>query len=375
MDLICFSHLRWDFVFQRPQHLLTKFSAQYRVFYIEEPFYNSPTDRISLNNNEPGIYIVQMHLCGDGSSPDLINRQKKLLVFLFDIMNIQEYILWFYTPMALPLTDDLSPELMIYDCMDELANFKFAPDGLKELERILISRSHLVFTGGKSLYNSKKDKHNDVYCFPSSIDKDHFGKAQKFLRDPDDQKNIPHPRLGFFGVLDERLDTALLKNMSEKKPDWHFIMIGPVVKISDEDLPRSANIHYLGPKSYDELPDYLSGWDIALLPFAINESTKFISPTKTPEYLAALKPVVSSPINDVVNPYGKLGLVEIAENADGFINSAERLLNFRDKKSWMKKVQVHLSQLSWDQTFYGMQKLISEKIFYNKFLKEEKEYG
>ena len=375
MDLVCFSHLRWDFVFQRPQHLLTKFSSVYRIFYIEEPICNSPDEKFSLIPDGKGIWIVKTYLKGDYNETDCYIRQRKLLKILFATMNIHRYMLWFYTPMALPLTEDMSADLIIYDCMDELANFKFAQAGLPQLEESLISRSDLIFTGGKSLYNKKKDMHPHVHCFANSIDKHHFAKAQKFEKDPADQKEIPYPRLGFFGVLDERLDIELLKNMCEFRPDWHFIMIGPVVKISEEQLPRADNIHYLGSKKYENLPEYLAGWDIALLPFAINESTEYISPTKTPEYLAALKPVISSPVKDVVDPYGNSGLVEIASTAEEFISAAEILLNSGERTAWKNDVKQCLSKTSWEMTFQNMLKLINQKLTEKKSLLKEEEYA
>ena len=177
------------------------------------------------------------------------------------------------------------------------------------------------------------------------------------------------------GVLDERLDMELLKNMCEFRPDWHFIMIGPVVKISEEQLPRAENIHYLGSKKYENLPEYLAGWDIALLPFAINESTAFISPTKTPEYLAALKPVISSPVKDVVDPYGNSGLVEIASTAEEFISAAEILLNSGERTAWKNDVKQCLSKTSWEMTFQNMLKLINQKLTEKKSLLKEEEYA
>ena len=173
----------------------------------------------------------------------------------------------------------------------------------------------IVFTGGSSLYEAKKDRHANVHCFPSSVDRAHFLKARARQFDPADQEDLPRPRLGFYGVIDERFDIELLDKVAAMRPDWSFVMVGPVVKISEDDLPKRPNIHYLGGKTYAQLPAYLSGWDVALMPFAMNESTQFISPTKTPEYLAGGKPVVSTPIKDVVRHYGQLEGVKIASTA------------------------------------------------------------
>ena len=221
-------------------------------------------------------------------------------------------VTWYYTPMMLPFSRHLDASVVVYDCMDELSKFRFAPERLLDLEQELIDRADLVFTGGTSLYEAKKSRHGNVHCFPSSVDRKHFATARRELPQPDDQAELKHPRLGFYGVIDERFDIDLLRQIAELRPDWSFVMVGPVVKISEDELPRAANIHYLGGKTYEQLPAYLSGWDVALMPFAMNESTQFISPTKTPEYLAGGKPVVSTPVKDVVRSYGHLQGVHIA---------------------------------------------------------------
>jgi glycosyltransferase involved in cell wall biosynthesis len=243
-----------------------------------------------------------------------------------------------------------TPELIIYDCMDELSAFKNAPASLKQNEAELMSRADIVFTGGQSLYEAKKDLHPNIHAFPSSIDKKHFEKARSLDKDPPDQLPIPYPRIGFFGVIDERMDIVLLEEAARKKPNWNFILIGPVVKIDPATLPKYPNIFYLGGKDYNELPSYLAGWDVAMMPFALNESTRFISPTKTPEYLAGGKPVVSTAIRDVVNPYGENGLVYIAQDADDFIRGIESEMNMRDPRVWLKMTDAFLAKNSWDIT-------------------------
>jgi len=264
--------------------------------------------------------------------------------------------------MALPIAGDLKPVVTVYDCMDELCAFKFAPTGLKEMEKELLRNADIVFTGGYSLYHAKKHQHPNVHAFPSSIDKKHFRKARKNIKDPADQASIAGPRFGFFGVLDERFDISLIDEVASKKPSWQFVLVGPVVKIDPRSLPQRDNIHYLGSKQYDDLPAYLGNWDIAMVSFALNESTKYISPTKTPEYLAGGKPVISTPIADVVTSYGNTGLVHIAANADEFISAAEKELAGTDKKAWLKKVDSFLAQQSWDTTVNEMRNLMQQVI-------------
>jgi UDP-galactopyranose mutase len=248
--------------------------------------------------------------------------------------------------------------------MDELSKFKFAPAKLLDLEQELIERADIVFTGGSSLYEAKKDRHPNVHCFPSSVDRAHFCKARSRQFDPADQEDLPKPRLGFYGVIDERFDAELLAKVAEMRPGWSFVMVGPVVKISEEDLPRRPNIHYLGPKTYGQLPSYLSGWDVALMPFAMNESTQFISPTKTPEYLAGGKPVVSSPVKDVVRHYGALEGVKIAGDADEFVAASEQALDLsrNSESGWLAEADLMLSASSWDTTQARMAGLIADLL-------------
>jgi UDP-galactopyranose mutase len=363
-DLICFSHLRWDFVYQRPQHLLKRCARERRVFFVEEPIFDNGSMRLDVSERDPNLKVVVPHL------PQGLRSEVAKTAVLHDMVqrllvenNIHQFLSWYYTPMALDFTRHLKPLAVIYDCMDELSAFKNAPDCLALRERELFQMADLVFTGGQSLYEAKRDSHPSVFAFPSSIDREHFMQARAHLAEPADQRDIPHPRLGFFGVVDERFDVALLDEASRLRPDWQFVIIGPVVKIDPEILPRRENIHYLGGKSYQELPGYVAGWEVALLLFAQNESTRFISPTKTPEYLAAGKPVVSTPIRDVVCPYGQMGLVRIASDAPEFITAAEGLLqNEADRKTWLATVDEFLGQMSWDETWGRMSRLIDDVV-------------
>ena len=367
-DLVCFSHLRWNFVFQRPQHLLTRFARDYRVFYMEEPIFDADHDHNVVTQTLDQLWTVVPHLKNEGSFQEKVLRQETLIKEFFTERKLERYIFWYYTPMSLEYTQSFSPELTVYDCMDELSAFKFAPVTLKENEEKLFKQADLVFTGGHSLFEAKKNKHTDIFPFPSSIDKEHFAKARGDVADPEDQRSIPHPRIGFYGVIDERMDIDLVARVAERKPDWHFVMIGPVVKIEDNSLPRFNNIHYLGSKTYEELPSYLAGWDIAMIPFALNESTKFISPTKTPEYLAAGKPVISASIRDVVTPYADNNLVHIADTPEDFILAAE-MIEKKDHKPWLIEVDTFLFDNSWDHTWNQMMTLISNKM---KDKKQEK---
>ena len=353
MNLVCFSHLRWDFVYQRPQHLLTRFQkAGNTVYYIEEFVWSPDPDHFTTTLSEDGVRIIVPFL-QEGKEGDVNKRLARLTDEIFGHFRIDAFTTWYYTPMALNYTRHLKPERLIFDAMDELANFKFAPEGLKELETELMTKADVVFTGGHSLYDAKKHRHSNIHAFPSSIDKAHFMQARLPQEQPADQAGIAGPRIGFFGVVDERFDIELLRGIAAMKPDWQFVIIGPVVKIDPATLPQASNIHYLGGKSYNELPAYISGWDAALIPFALNESTRFISPTKTPEYLAGGCPVISTAIRDVVHPYADEKLVEIVNSPESAIAALSYLLKM-DKTAWLKKVDAFLENISWEDTWSAM---------------------
>lgn len=361
-DLFCFSHLRWHFVFQRPQHLMTRFARTRRVFFVEEPlFVDGGTEQLLVDETGEGVIVLTPQLSSGLDARQRIDVQQQLLQRFVTERHVRSYDAWYYTPMALEVTALLTPVVTVYDCMDELSAFAFAPPQLHELEQQLFARADLVFTGGASLYEAKRRQHRSVHLFPSSVDRAHFEAARTPTQDPADQRELPHPRLGFFGVLDERLDLGLVENIARLRPEWSLVLIGPVVKIDPESLPRAHNIHYFGAKHYSALPAYLAGWDVATMPFARNDSTRFISPTKTPEYLAAGKPVISTSIADVVRPYGETGIVSIADTADAFVREAERLLSSPPaaRAEWLRRVDDVLSEMSWDRTWSGMDALMT----------------
>jgi UDP-galactopyranose mutase len=363
-DLICLSHLRWDFVYQRPQHLLSRCARERRVFFIEEPIsIKDQMAQFDINLRGDNLYVIQPLLPKGLSETEAERAQQVIINELIAQKQIKDYLLWYYTPMALAFTRQLRPLVTIYDCMDELSAFRGAPPAMVEREAELLKRADIVFTGGLSLYEAKRHQHQNIHPFPSSIDAAHFAQARFIDNEPADQANIPRPRLGFFGVIDERMDTALLDAVAQLRPDWHLVMIGPVVKIDPADLPRRPNIHYLGGKEYQDLPAYLAGWDVAMMPFALNESTRFISPTKTPEYLAAGKPVVSTPIRDVVRTYGEMNLVRIADTPAAFVAAVERALaEDAGNADWLIRVDEMLARTSWDWTWTRMTELIETAI-------------
>lgn len=358
--LMVLSHLRWDFVTQRPQHLMHRLAKTYNVIFIEEPIFTErKTSTIKIIKKANHIQVVQI------SAPslthfDYINQVKRIAT---NVSSQTLPLLWLYSPAYIHFVKQIPHKLLIFDCMDELAAFKGASAVIKNQERLLLQKADLVFTGGYSLYKSKSKFNAATYCFPSSVDLDHFTQAQRKTQSvPTDIKDVTHPIVGFYGVLDERLDLQLISNTAKLLPDVSFVMIGPVVKIDPDSLPQAPNLHYLGMKTYEELPLYLQEFDICWMPFALNEATKFISPTKTLEFMAALKPIISTPIQDVARIYQDIVTIttspqEIKHAITHYLNESGRLTKARHKKQ-----QEILAKSSWDKTATAMNQLIQQSL-------------
>jgi UDP-galactopyranose mutase len=363
--VLTFCHLRWDFVYQRPQHLLSRLASDHRVIFIEEPVFSPhPNPEWHFAQPAPNVLVARPHTPAHapGFHDEHTPHLTRLVHALVEQENLRDYVLWFYTPMALPFTEGLKPQAIVYDCMDELSAFLNAPPQLLEREAELLRRADLIFTGGPSLYRAKKNRHPRVYCFPSSVDAHHFATAANGMCEAEDQAALRHPRLGFFGVIDERLDTGLVAAMAEAHPEWHIVMVGPVVKIDPAILPRHPNIHYYGQRSYQQLPSYLKGWDVCLLPFARNQATRYISPTKTLEYMAAAKLIVSTPIADVAEPYAEI--VYLGETPGDFIAACEQALSASpaEREIRRQKMRQVLAKTSWNTTVRQMNELLTGAV-------------
>ena len=361
-EIIVFSHLRWEFVFQRPQHLMTRLAKHYQIFFIEEQIYTTDIPKLHLSYPAPNITVVQPHTPSHsaGFHDEQLAYMEPLLAELLE--NDTSPIAWFYTPMALPLLAAINPSLIIYDCMDELSAFEHAPRQLLQRESALLARANMVFTGGPSLYAAKADRHHNVHCFPSSVDAIHFEQALDRTNHHPLQDAIPHPRLGYYGVIDERMDLPLLSALADAHPDWQLIMVGPVVKIDPATLPIRNNIHYFGMQPYQALPQFLAGWDLCLMPFAMNASTRFISPTKVLEYMAAQLPIVSTAITDVVKPYGHV--VTIAQDKESFITGCEKAFAMLPtaQNRLREEMKTIVDSTSWDNTAQAMFSLIESEL-------------
>jgi glycosyltransferase involved in cell wall biosynthesis len=352
-DVLCFSQLRWDFVYQRPNHLMVRAAGSRRVWYVEEPVFEPDGPRLIVEERGPGLAMIRPVVPPGWPEADVDAAVSLLLREFVENNAIVHPIAWYYTPMALPWTGWLNPAVTVYDCMDELSAFRFAPSRMTQLETQLLARADVVFTGGQSLYEAKRTRHRNVHAFPSAVDSAHFGSARTDHQEPLDQRDLPSPRIGWFGVIDERMDLDLIGGIADLRPNWSFVLIGPTVKIDPVTIPVRPNLHLLGPRSYGELPRYIAGWDVAMMPFARNESTRFISPTKTLEYLAAGRPVVSTSIHDVVDPYERLGLVRIADAPREFVAAIEAAMR-QNAELFRAAADAYLERRSWDDTFARM---------------------
>lgn len=367
---IVFSHLRWDFVFQRPQHVLTRLAAHYRIIFVEEPVYEPGEAGLYFTCPAPNVTVVRPHTAQTqaGFHDDQLSALKPLMAQLCG--EDDSPVVWFYTPMALPLLTHFVASAVVYDCMDELALFENAPRQLLQRESALLKCADVVFTGGPSLYASKKSRHANVHCFPSSVDATHFEQALDRTNDHPLQENLPHPRLGYYGVIDERMDLPLVAALADAHPEWQIMMVGPVVKIDPLTLPVRPNIHYFGQRPYQALPLFLAGWDVCLMPFVLNDSTKFISPTKVLEYMAAELPIVSTAITDVVTPYGEI--VFIGQDTAEFILHCEQAVVLHDevKTVMARKMRKIIRQTSWEDTVRKMSSLIQTCVFKKELSKQ-----
>lgn len=352
-SLVCLSHLRWNFVFQRPQHLLTRAATRFDVTYVEEPLFEAGADPQWRTTATDSI-TVATPILPEGLSEAMRHLALEALMDRLAAARAPA-VAWYYTPLALDFTRRLAADVTVYDNMDELTLFHGADSRIALLETELLARADVVFTGGHSLYEAKQGRHPNIHAVPSSVDATHFARDPSApTTDPAGQAHIPHPRAGFFGVVDERMDMAFLARLAALRPDIHFPIIGPVVKIAPTSCAQAPNIHWLGSRSYADLPAHLHHWDVGLMPFALNDATRFISPTKTPEYLAAGLPVVSTPIRDVVRPYGERGLVEIAATPEQAAQALDRALAVASTSRWRAAVADQLASTSWDRTWAFM---------------------
>lgn len=367
-SFIVYSHLRWDFVWQRPQQILSRLAVEHPILFVEEPLYHASNKaRLDITHPYANVVRVVPHLNSDSAHDydgameivrDLL--QEKLHNDLLLRQTFYQRVLWFYTPMPVTImAGEFDEKGIVYDCMDELAQFKNAPTELRDREKLLLKKAQVVFTGGRNLYESKSRLHDNVHFFGCGVDIDHFGKARHpETTIPEELKDIRTPIAGYFGVIDERLDYALIERLAREHAEWTFAMVGPVVKVSTSILPQAPNIKWLGQRDYKDLPNFVKAYDVCLMPFALNEATQYINPTKTLEYMAAHKPILSTAVPDVVKNFAPI--VQIARTQDEFVQKLSSTRHL--PKSTLAAGLRMAREASWEAIVDNIKHLIKTSV-------------
>jgi glycosyltransferase involved in cell wall biosynthesis len=356
-ELLVLSHLRWNFVWQRPQHLISRLASGYdRVWFVEEPQVDdeltSPRLRVEEQHPVTRVWLDLPTTHGDEGFDRRVSAQYR--IELAQLVGQDVETAWIYTPMAIEIARGLQPTTLVYDVMDDLASFRFAAPELVLRQRQMLREANLVFTGGRSLHRSvTESRRHSTYCFPSGVDRGHYLPARDRRRTR--TRHPSRPVAGYVGVIDERIDLELVAALARSAPDWDIRMVGPVVKIDPSLLPTAPNLAYPGPQEYADLPDVMGGFDVALMPFALNAATRSISPTKTLEYLAAGLPVVSTRVPDVVDGY--TGVVDLRDDGEGFAAACRSARDTADD-GWLRDIDALLHDREWDTIAAEMATLV-----------------
>ncbi|WP_024891064.1 glycosyltransferase [Luteimonas huabeiensis] len=368
--IVVHCHLRWDFVWQRPQQILSRLARHHRVLFIEDPLAgDGERAQLDLSEPVPGVVRLVPRLPRSAGERD-VDAQWRLLRPLIEAALAEHPLLkdrfrapvqWFYSPMPAPaLLGAFGACGTVYDCMDELANFRFAAADLPERERQLLARADVVFTGGHELFRSKSRHHPTVYFHGCGVDVAHFAKAQaEATRVPEALAALPGPVFGYVGVIDERLDYALIESLARAFPRASVAMVGPLAKVEREDLPDLPNIHWFGQQPYERLPALIKGFDVCLMPFALNEATRYINPTKTLEYMAAGKPVVSTAVADVVRNFS--AFVAVARSPAEFLDAVAQAARAPHAER-LQAARAHAQGATWDATVDTMRRELLDAV-------------
>ncbi len=326
--VICISTSPWGFMFQRPQQLMTLFSEDFKIGYINPPVTSKPalsyeevirkyTDIIN-----PNLIVLKPRI------PKILNHSAASRYYVELLKNFslefgfKDIILWICLPQFEYLCGQLDEKLVIYDCQDDYASFSWTPDTTREYDQRLTEKADIVITVSGPMQKTKKKINPLSFLVPNGCDLQHFNSATKILGIPTDILNIRKPRVGFVGAVCEWIDFRLITELAEKEPDWSIVMVGPVRR--NIKPPHLPNTHYLGLKRYHILPNYIRQFDVCSIPFDQNSTiSKNSCPIKLFEYMASGKPVVSTNL-PAVN-FAKR-VIEIAADSEDFHCKVNRLL-------------------------------------------------
>jgi glycosyltransferase involved in cell wall biosynthesis len=368
--IIVHSHLKWDWVWQRPQQFLSRFAKRHPILFVEEPVgkegVSAPRAVLRELPGVPNIVVVQTEF-----PPEMLGDREQLDAEQFRLVNsvlsgplgrrFDRPVQWFYDPMAVTaFAQQMNERAIVYDCMDQLSQFRGAPAELVKRERELLALADVVFAGGPRIHEAKREANRNCYCYGCGVDVEHFSKARSAETViPTDVAQLGGPKLGFFGVVDERMDYDLVAAVADAHPEWQVVIIGPATKVDPAHFPQRANLHWLGGRDYGQLPAYVKSFDVCLMPFAINEATEFINPTKALEYMATGTPIVSTAIRDVVLQFSDV--VDVAGSHAEFIAACERAVA-APREQVITKGQLLARRNSWESIVKRMQGHIADVL-------------
>jgi glycosyltransferase involved in cell wall biosynthesis len=377
--VLCLSHLSWEGVWQRPQQLLSRLARTWPVLFVHDPHIGGPDEgpRVDLVRDDGAVRVVQPVM---PDRADVLARWREVFGALMldllrhrgwarelpggEVVATRPLVVWLSTPVPVHVLPRIPADLVVYDVMDELSAFRGAGTDHVDREPLLLRRADLVFAGGPSLYAARRDRHPRVHLFASGVDAPHFAAAlDRSTPIAPVVARLPRPVLGFYGVIDERIDLDLLAEVARARSGWSIVLAGPVSgKIADRELPHAPNLHWLGAQPYAALPALLRGVDVCLMPFALTPATRFISPTKALEYMAAGRPVVSTPVPDVVSTWGHV--VRVADGAEAFVAAVERALGEDEAGRRVRHAAERelVDAASWDGIASRMRDLIDEAL-------------
>lgn len=371
--IVAHCHLLWDWVWQRPQQFLSRLADRHPVLYVEthppSPDLDEPTATVrEIEAAKVTVLKIQFPL-GSWGNGGFVDRERRRLVqeTLTGPLagRFESPVQWFYDPMAVTaFLGRLDERAVVYDCMDELSKFKHAPPEIIERERQLLSMADVVFTGGRKLWEAKRKLNPNCHFYGCGVDVNHFARSKfQELAVPTDIRQLSAPILGYFGVIDERLDYDLIRKIAEARPGWNIVLVGPTTKVSAEDLPQRSNIHWLGGRPYSELPAYAKAFDVCLMPFALNEATEFINPTKALEYMATGKPVVSTPVPDVVSNFAEVA--HIASSPEEFLHACEESLQHPNANR-IERGEIMARENTWESVVARLEEHVAEALALKK---------
>ena len=372
--ILVHSHLRWDWVWQRPQQFLSRFAKRHPILFVEEamPVADLDKPRAMLRDvaSVPNLTVLRTEfppsVLADREAVDAEQKRLVLATLAGPLSaTFERPVQWFYDPMAaIAFAGQMNECAIVYDCMDQLSQFRGAPPELIRRERELLSLADVVFAGGPKIWKAKREHNANCHSYGCGVDVRHFGKARAEETEiPADLASLPGPRLGYFGVVDERMDYELVSALALAHPEWSVIIIGPACKVDPAGFPQHPNLHFLGARGYDQLPAYVKGLDVCLMPFAMNEATEFINPTKALEYMATARPIVSSAVEDVVLQFSDV--VSIAGSHTEFIAMCEQAIREPDPAQIARGVQL-AKRNSWEAIVARMEGHIADVLLKRK---------